>query len=562
MAGSFKQAPAPSEQGGVWRVVGWRAPAVRLAAALVFMASEIVATTLLFHFQVETDMPRWLRPTVWFKQLVLLGIVSSAACVLLCWPGRQQIAERWREAIAATDYRKLLSVNLALFAVLIIATVAFTAYARTAPRPPWGLFWLYCIPLAATGLSLLRLVAPFSFWRELAGRHWIEMLVALAAGVALLAGALLAQEGWDAFAGATLHVSHRLLTLYETDVVIDSGAFILGVGEFVVLINKDCSGYEGIALVIAFLTLFLWTFRATLHFPQALLLFPIGIVTIWLLNSVRIAALISIGAHVSPAVALGGFHSQAGWMAFLAVTIAILATVPRLSFFSRAPTLPRAAEQQDSDRLMLAYIVPFMVLMAAGIVAAASAPYDIWLYVPKVIAVGGALWLFRSTYRPLAERASMASVLAGLAIGVAWIATDPVQLAGPAAAGTGQGLGVWIASQPVWLAGLWLTFRAAGAVLVVPVVEELAFRGLLYRWIIARRFEAVPLARFSWIALLASSLLFGLMHQRWLAGALAGAVFAVLMVRSGRLSDAIVAHMAANALIVGWAIAARQWSLL
>jgi membrane protease YdiL (CAAX protease family) len=52
------------------------------------------------------------------------------------------------------------------------------------------------------------------------------------------------------------------------------------------------------------------------------------------------------------------------------------------------------------------------------------------------------------------------------------------------------------------------------------------------------------------------------MHQRWVAGALAGAIYALLVYRSNRLSDAIGAHMASNAVIVAWAILAREWTLL
>ena len=85
---------------------------------------------------------------------------------------------------------------------------------------------------------------------------------------------------------------------------------------------------------------------------------------------------------------------------------------------------------------------------------------------------------------------------------------------------------------------------------------------LLYRWIVARRFDTVAFGTFTWTALIGSSLLFGLMHQRWIAGVAAGAVFAVLMVRSGRLSDAIAAHIAANAVIIAWAMILGQWTLL
>ena len=43
---------------------------------------------------------------------------------------------------------------------------------------------------------------------------------------------------------------------------------------------------------------------------------------------------------------------------------------------------------------------------------------------------------------------------------------------------------------------------------------------------------------------------------------LAGLVFALVMLRTGRLSDAVVSHAVANALIFGWAVALRDWSLL
>ena len=76
----------------------------------------------------------------------------------------------------------------------------------------------------------------------------------------------------------------------------------------------------------AFLGLFPWVFRHALLFPRALVVLPIGIGAIWLLNTARVAALVSLGAHVSPEVAIGGFHSQAGWIAFLPVTIGTMAS--------------------------------------------------------------------------------------------------------------------------------------------------------------------------------------------------------------------------------------------
>ena len=64
------------------------------------------------------------------------------------------------------------------------------------------------------------------------------------------------------------------------------------------------------------------------------------------------------------------------------------------------------------------------------------------------------------------------------------------------------------------------------------------------------------------LAFIVSSTLFGLMHERWVAGILAGAVFALVMYRTRSIAGPIAAHMAANMLICAWALAFRQWSLL
>lgn len=542
--------------GGEWRrrVAKFARPFMAIELA----GLEITVISLLFSF--EVNVPYWQHPAYWIRHLQMLAIVAAVAWAIMMWPRRGEIAALWTSSLSpgtrGSGWGLPLAVNLALFALLAASTVAFTGYAANAAAPPWGWFWLYCAPLAATALSLFWLFAPIRFWIELLRRQAGEISLALAAGALLLAAGGLAQTGWDRLAGITLMLSYTLLSLYEPAAAVDYATQSLIVRDFQVIIDQSCSGYEGMALVAAFLGLYLWSFRRTLRFPNALLLMPLGIASIYALNIVRIAALVSIGGHVSPEIAEGGFHSQAGWMAFLAVTLGFMALAPRLAFFARDEV---AAERSAAapDRSMDALLVPFMALMAGSIVTSALAPYDTGLYGLKIAAAGMALFILREWYRELAAPLSLPAVGAGVLVGIAWIATDPGSVAP-----NRIDLGLWLAAQPPLLALLWLVIRAFGAIVVVPVVEELAFRGLLYRWIISRRFEAVSFDRFSWIALLVSSVLFGLLHTLPLAGALAGAVFALVMVRRGRLADAIAAHVAANAVIVAWAIAMGQWSLL
>ena len=62
---------------------------------------------------------------------------------------------------------------------------------------------------------------------------------------------------------------------------------------------------------------------------------PLGTVAIWLANVVRITALIAIGTWFSADIAAGGFHSQAGWIAFNAVGLGLVLLARGSRFFRR-----------------------------------------------------------------------------------------------------------------------------------------------------------------------------------------------------------------------------------
>ena len=94
-----------------------------------------------------------------------------------------------------------------------------------------------------------------------------------------------------------------------------------------------------------------------------------------------------------------------------------------------------------------------------------------------------------------------------------------------------------------------------GSTIIVPFAEELAFRGYLIRKLIKSNFENVPLTHFTWLSFAASSILFGILHGRWLAGTIAGMAYALAVSRRGQLGDAELAHATTNALIAAWVIA-------
>jgi membrane protease YdiL (CAAX protease family) len=61
------------------------------------------------------------------------------------------------------------------------------------------------------------------------------------------------------------------------------------------------------------------------------------------------------------------------------------------------------------------------------------------------------------------------------------------------------------------------------------------------------------------LALLGSALAFGALHRSFVAGAIAGVVYGLMLLPRGRLSDAVIAHMVTNALLVGYAVTGGDW---
>ena len=105
-----------------------------------------------------------------------------------------------------------------------------------------------------------------------------------------------------------------------------------------------------------------------------------------------------------------------------------------------------------------------------------------------------------------------------------------------------------------------ITFRLIGATLVVPLMEELFWRSFALRFAIKSNFKAVPLGQFSWFSFIFISILFGLEHERWLVGIIAGMVYSGTLYRRKNLFDPILSHAITNLLLGVYVLSTHQWS--
>ena len=146
----------------------------------------------------------------------------------------------------------------------------------------------------------------------------------------------------------------------------------------------------------------------------------------------------------------------------------------------------------------------------------------------------------------------------GVGVFLAWIAID--RLWNGASSGVGEPSALLAASPFVRTA--WIALRAAAAITTVPLAEELAFRGFLMRRFMSADFETISLQRVTWFALIASSVVFGLLHGGlWIAGIFAGLVFGLVLKRKGSMGDAVAAHALANAMLAAYVLYYGKWQL-
>ena len=408
---------------------------------------------------------------------------------------------------------------------------------------PWFIAGVCTIALG--GCALI----PPKIWKELIRLTGWLWAIALAAGVAAVAVGGLASKLWEPSARLTLRAVSMLLSPLLSDFVADPASRTIGTPQFMVEIQDQCSGLEGAGLMLVFGVLWLWFSRKEYRFPGALVLVPAGILVIWCANVVRIAALILIGNAGAPGLAVGGFHSQAGWIAFNMVAI---------GFCFAARQFAGARETESfHDNAAAPWLMPLLAILAAGMIARAMTSGFEWLYPLRFFAAACVLWIFRARYRSLDWHSGWASLAVGVSVFIFWIGLD--RIAG-ARGSSAVGDGLSTLSNPAKY--VWITFRTVAAITTVPIAEELAFRGFLIRRLISSDFESLRPTAFTWLSVLLSSLAFGFMHgDRWIAGTLAGLIYAGAFLRRGRIGDAVVAHSATNALLAGWVLLGGNWEL-
>lgn len=212
--------------------------------------------------------------------------------------------------------------------------------------------------------------------------------------------------------------------------------------------------------------------------------------------------------------------------------------------------------------------VVFVLLTAAQGKLGAESAY--WIYLAKTV-LGAAMIL---ALRPVISEMRWAWSWEALAVGAVvfgvWIG---IENEWTAQATLWPKLGLSSAAKvaaPEWnpvaqfgegsaLAWLFIAVRILGSTFVVPPLEEVFYRSFLYRYLAKHEFLSLPLNHFAVVPFVSTALIFGLAHNEWLAGILCAMAYQWLVIRKGRLGDAMTAHAITNFLLGVWVVGRGAW---
>jgi uncharacterized protein len=210
-----------------------------------------------------------------------------------------------------------------------------------------------------------------------------------------------------------------------------------------------------------------------------------------------------------------------------------------------------------------AYITPFIVFLAFLGVKGIFPFGPGFEYPLRVIVVSAAIIVFSRKVIPSHASAPIQSTLCGLAIFIIWVIPD---LIWPSYRShwlfQNSFTGTVASSLPddIRVNAIFLIFRIVGTVIIVPIIEELFWRGWLMRYLINHNFDAVKLGAYSAFSFWLPAILFASEHgPYWDVGLVAGVVFNLWLIRTRNLADCILAHAVANGCLAVYVVLQHQW---
>lgn len=226
-----------------------------------------------------------------------------------------------------------------------------------------------------------------------------------------------------------------------------------------------------------------------------------------------------------------------------------------------------------SDRRLpawAAYVLPFAAYILATGLEPLVADYYPWAYTIKVILVAAVCVYFVREWPRFETRGFAWAIIFGVVGVTVWIGLADL------------GVEDWlrgnvplfeslIQSRPEYNpfasiespTGQWvfLVVRFLGLAVLVPIIEEIFWRGFLLRYLISDRFETVPIGDLTPLSVATATVFFALVHPELLAAVVWGGGILLLYWWTRNLWACVLGHAVTNFLLGLYVVNTSSWKL-
>ncbi len=211
-----------------------------------------------------------------------------------------------------------------------------------------------------------------------------------------------------------------------------------------------------------------------------------------------------------------------------------------------------------------AYLAPFVIYVAfLALERALPAAPQGAMHVARLGLTALGILLFSRKVLPGSTLHPFSSALAGAAVFAMWIAPDllwPGYRSYWLFENGITGLAESSIARHLHADPLFIAVRIVSSILLVPVLEELFWRGWLMRWLIRKDFELVPLGTYTTASFWVTALLFASEHgPYWDVGLAAGIVYNWWLMRTRSLADCVLAHAVTNTCLAVYVLVFSRW---
>ena len=212
------------------------------------------------------------------------------------------------------------------------------------------------------------------------------------------------------------------------------------------------------------------------------------------------------------------------------------------------------------DSPLIARILPFLIFIVLTSAQGSFGPGShYWIYLIKTLMGIWMIWITWPLVGEMRVNFSLEALGGGILVFVIWINLD-FKYPKLTAYGDTWNLAKQFGQGSI-LFWFFATTRIIGSTLVVPFLEEVFYRSFLYRYILTKNWLFTPHNLFDVRPFILSSLIFGLTHSHWIAGIICGMIYQIIVLRTNRLGDAIIAHAITNCLLGFWVVTQQNWHL-